>query len=110
MNHILPVKALLPANHKRITGDEHPLCSIYRFQAFRLQSARRDPVSAGIEFLLQSEQDEQILIYCILPEPGLISRIKWFSEEVRDEEMCSYLIKAFIQKYLSKRYCIRLKH
>jgi len=68
---------------------------------------QRESFNSGIEYLLKSDRGEEIMVYCLLPEYGVIGKIKWYSEV--DSEMCGYLIKAFVQKYLRKQFFIKLK-
>ena len=91
----------------------HPVYKVHRFTVFKLKIIKRlySENYGEVNFLIQSNDNEKekCIVYVLFEEPGLIHQIKHWRSVIMDKELSGYIIQAFNEGYLKKKFLIMEK-
>lgn len=87
-----------------------PIFTVHRFSIHKLKIIKRlySADIGEINFLIQDDRmpKEKCIVYAVLLQPNTIHELKYWRATPMDRELAGYIVKAFIQGYLMKRYSI----
>ncbi len=87
-----------------------PIHKIHRFSVYKLKIIERLYSSdyGELNFLIQDDQKpaEKCIVYAIMWKPNNIHELKYWRASIMDQELGSYVMKAFINSYLMEKYSV----
>src|SRR5688572_6544599 len=85
-----------------------PIFTVHRFSVYKLKIIKRlySKDIGEINFLIQDDRkpNEKCIVYAILLKPNTINELKYWRAAVMDRELAGYIVKAFIQGFLMRKY------
>ncbi len=91
-----------------------PIFTVHRFSVYKLRIIKRLYSSdyGELNFLIQNDYNpaEKCVVYAILWEPNTIHEIKYWRAAIMDQELGTYVMKAFINTYLMEKYNVDWKN
>lgn len=110
MEQVIKISRSLQVEHKAIGKKDKPVYGIYRFPIYKLSILRSLREKKHVDFLVQGESEqERMIIYCTVEEPGTVTQIKYLVHKKMDHEMAVYILKGFIKGYLQELYTLDLR-